>query len=345
MAKSNPDLTALVVRRVIFHDVPNHSKQGSQQPTLAEDETRIDPRHKSLLKEKLTKVLSSSHAYPVNFDPGSTSIVPAHVREFTDSSSKSDFVLVTQQMAKHLFDRQHGGISPGLLCAVDVTANGLRGLVLMKLEREEGAQIELKQHGHKKAFDMSVLDNLVLTDGTRLFKSAYFLRTGKGEDSFRSISCDSQRGVTDSSEMAQFWLRFLGVKTKTAPRVATQQFYDSALQFFNDYVTDAVVKNDLYEHLQSQFKSEKRTFEPLVFVREFVPKQYQRDFQEHLQSQNISTASFTKDLSDISTRIKQKAYLTAKGARVSVPADNSEIIDVEPERIIVNDEVVKVDRK
>jgi 37-kD nucleoid-associated bacterial protein len=345
MARINPDLSSLVIRRVIFHDVPNNPKREAKQPTLAEDETKIDAIHRSHLKTKLTRVLSSSHAYPVNFELNSPSKVPAFVREFTEGASRVDFVEVTQQIALQLFDRQHGGISPGLLCAIDVTSNSLRGLVLMKLEREEGAQIELKQHGGKKAFDMSVLDNLVLTQGTRLFKSAYFLRTGKGDDSFKSLSCDSQHGVTDSSDMSQFWLRFLGVKTKVAPRVATQQFYDSALQFFNDYVTDPVVKNDLYEHLQSQMKSEKRSFEPLVFVREFVPRDYQQTFKEHLESQSIATSSFTKDLSDISTRIKQKAYLTARGARVSVPAENSEIVDVEPDRIIVNDELLKVDRK
>jgi hypothetical protein len=345
MAKINPDLSSLVVRRVIFHDVPNNSKKGSKQPTLAEDETEVDALHKTLLRNKLTKVLSSSHAYPVVFDPSSPSVVPGHVREFTDGGSKADFVEVTQHMAKHLFDKQHGAISPGLLCAIDVTANGLRGLVLMKLEREEGAQIELIQHHGKKAFDMSVLDNLVLTDGTRLFKSAYFLRTGKGDDSFRSISCDSQGGVTDSSEMAQFWLRFLGVKTKVLPRVATQQFYDAALEFFNDYVADPVIKNDLYEHVQSQMKSESRTFEPLIFVREFVPKEYQQSFQEHLQATNVSTASFTKDVSDISKRMKQRLYVTKKGVRVVVPADDADIVDVQPERIIVNDELLKVDRR
>jgi hypothetical protein len=81
----------------------------------------------------------------------------------------------------------------------------------MKLEREEGAQLELTSHKGKKAFDMSVLDNLVLTDGTRLFKSAFFLRIGKADDDFRSVVCDSQLHVTASSEMARFWLRFFGM--------------------------------------------------------------------------------------------------------------------------------------
>jgi hypothetical protein len=38
-----------------------------------------------------------------------------------------------------------------------------------------------------------VLDNLVLTGGTKLFKNALFLRTGPNEQNFSSIACDNQR--------------------------------------------------------------------------------------------------------------------------------------------------------
>ena len=86
--------------------------------------------------------------------------------------------------------------------------------------------LSLQVTREKEGFDMSVLDNLVLTDGTRLFKSAFFLRVGKGDDDFRSVVCDSQLHVTASSEMARFWLRFLGCQFQVAPRVATQRFDD-----------------------------------------------------------------------------------------------------------------------
>jgi hypothetical protein len=340
------DLSTLTINRVIFHDVPQNSKSGSDQPTLAEDETIIDATHRSHLKAKLSRVLASKSAYPVDFDPSSGSPVPAQIRSFTEGTEgRAAFVEITQVMARYLFEQQHGGISPGLLCAIDITASGVPGIVLMKLEREEGAQLELTQHKGKRAFDMSVLDNLVLTDGTRLFKSALFLRTGSGEDSFRSVVCDSQLNVTASNEMARFWLRFLGCKTKVAPRVATQRFFDSSLQFINNVVPDPVAKNDMYEHLHSQMKSETRTFAPLRFIQEYVPREYQRSFKEHLQSQGISTASFTKDLADISGRLKQQAFVTQRGARVTVPAENAEIVNVTTDQIIVNDPLMRVDRK
>jgi hypothetical protein len=216
----------------------------------------------------------------------------------------------------------------------------------MKLEREEGARLELTEDDSgKKSFAMSVLDNLVLTEGTRLFKTAMFLRTGDGDDDFRSTACDSQLHVTASDDIARFWLRFLGCTFTVEPRVATQRFFDSTLRFINETVTDPVSKNDLYEHLQSQLKADRRTFSPRAFIEEYVPDEYREAFRERLQSDRVAMASFTKDLSDIQGRLRHLAYITARGARVSVPAENAEIVDVNETQIIVNDALLSVDHK
>ena len=57
---------------------------------------------------------------------------------------------------------------------------------------------------------MSVLNDLELTDGTRLFKSAMFIPTGNGEDDFRASACDNQHNVLSADDLARFWMRFLG---------------------------------------------------------------------------------------------------------------------------------------
>jgi hypothetical protein len=341
------DLATLAIRRVIFHDVPRNPRGGAAQPTLAEDQTQVDAAHKAHLKTKLTRVLASKSAYPIRFDPSSASPVPERVRYFTRQHRRPEqFVEMSQTLANYLFEQQHGGISSGLLCAVDVAASGLAGLVLMKLEREEGARLELTETpAGKKTFAMSVLDNLVLTEGTRLFKTAMFLRTGSDDDSFRATACDSQLHVTASDDIARFWLRFLGCTFAVQPRVATQRFFDSTLRFINEAITDPVHKNDLYEHLQSQIKAETRTFSPEAFIEGYVREDYREAFRESLTSDGVPLATFTKDLSDIKSRLRHLAYITTRGARVSVPAENAEIVDVNVNQIIVNDVLLSVDHK
>jgi hypothetical protein len=65
--------------------------------------------------------------------------------------------------AQFLFEQQGGSSSSGVLSIMDTTVSGKRGLVVLKLEREEGAQLELSSKKGKRTFEMSVLDNLVLT--------------------------------------------------------------------------------------------------------------------------------------------------------------------------------------
>jgi hypothetical protein len=203
MIKLQPeDYATLKVRHVIFHDVPRYKEK---EPTLAEATTTVNNAHTRHLREKLTRVLHSSHAYPVFFDIATPSNVPKHVRDYTSEPSVASFVPMSQQLAQFLWKYHVGGVSVGLLCVLDIVVKQLPGVVLMKLEREEGAQLELgKNEDGKKAFSMSMLENLVMTDGTRLFKSAMFVRTGKDDDDFHSICCDDQSRVTASSDMARF---------------------------------------------------------------------------------------------------------------------------------------------
>jgi hypothetical protein len=83
-------------------------------------------------------------------------------------------------------------------------------------------------------------------------------------------------------------------------------------------------------------------FSPKVFIEEFVPPDYQEQFRDHLKSEDISLTAFAKDLSDIETKLKRRAYETTKGGMISVPADLADIVVIRPEDILVKDSVLKV---
>jgi hypothetical protein len=338
------DYATLKVRHVIFHDVPRHAQQD---PTLAEATTTVSNAHVAHLRQKLTKVLRSTHAYPVLFDLATPSPVPKHVRTYTSKPSNGAFVPMSQHLAQSLWTHQIGGVSPGLLCVLDVEVRNLPGIVLMKLEREEGARLQLDKNEHgKKTFSMSMLDNLVMTDGTRLFKSAMFVRIGDDDDDFHAICCDDQSRVTASSDMARFWLQFLGCQVILAPKVATERFYDSMVRFINESVMEPIQKNDLYEHLHSQLKSNQRQFAPKSFITDYVPSDLRQPLTDHLKADNAPLTGFPKDLSDIEGRIRRHSYRTKQGAVVTVPSDKvSDLVDVRAHSIVVKDEVTSINSK
>jgi len=340
---TNDDLATTVIKHVIFHDVPQRLRGTEVKPLLSDVETEVDAIQKAHLKTKLTRVLNSTKAYPIRFLPATASPVPVEVRHLTKSVYKADlFIEGSRKLANYLFEQHNGAISPGLLCVMDAIASSKPCLILMKLERERGAQLELSGAPGHQTFEMSVLNDLVLTDGTRLFKTAMFIRVGDGDDDFLASACDDQYNVLSADDLAKFWMTFLGCGFLLEPRVATQRFFESALLFINTTVTEPTVKSDIYDHLQSQLKSHAKNFAPKTFIQEFVPKEYQNQFRDHLVENNVSLTPFKKDLEDIESRLQRCAYQTTKGGMISVPAEIAEIVVIREKDILVKDTVAKV---
>ncbi len=242
----------MVLRHAIFHDVPNQRGEGGVQVILATDVTPIDAQRRRLLKAKLVKSLDSMHAYGMVFQGQPSSTIPGFVRDLTGGAySQPKFIAASQGMAQHLFQVQSGSVSPGLLCVIDVLVGNRHGLILMKLEREEGAELKIKEEGGKSHFEMTVLDSLVLTGNTRLFKAAAFLRHGPGDDDFDMTACDNQHNPTDTNEMARFWQKYLGCDLEEAARVSTSKFFNATLEFVNTQVDDPELQTVIYESLRS----------------------------------------------------------------------------------------------
>lgn len=339
------DLARLTIKRAIFHDVPNKPRRVETAPTLADLETTLDARRAKILDTRLTQVIGSKQAYPIRFSAAPATHVPTEVRAFTQADRESqEFIQMSRRLAENLFAVHTGATSAGLLCVMAVTAGQKRGLAILKLERQEGAEIKFHGEEGHKVFDMDVLENLILTDKTRLFKSALFLRNGPGDDDFDLGACDSQ-GPGTSEDVARFWLIYLGCVLAEEPRVTTRKWFDASLEFANDHIIDAVQKNDFYEHVHSELKSNRRKVSPRQFIEDYVPKPLRVPYQQFLEQHKISLQAFTKDVGEIRGRLRRKSLYTRRGISVTVPEDQENLVRVQPDNIIVHDNLVRVDHK
>jgi hypothetical protein len=341
---TNDDLATTTIRHVIFHDVPEKGHEGAPGPQLSDVETHVDASQKNHLLTKLTRVITSTKAYPIRFLADTQSPVPTQARLLSAAGNfnRRRFIDGSRELANYLFEQHTKATSPGLLCVIDAASAGNSAMVLMKLERERGAQLALSGEEGARTFSMSVLNDLVLTDGTRLFKTAMFIRTGTGDDDFKAQACEGQYNVFSADDLAKFWMRFLGCGFVVEPRVATQRFFESTLDFISNVVTEPMLKASIYEHLQSQMKANTRTFAPQTFIQDFVPEDYQQPYRDHLETARIPLAQFRKDVSDIQTNLDRKLYKTKKGGMISVPSDVENWLEVRPEDILINDTVAKV---
>lgn len=341
---TSDDLAKLKIRHVIFHDIPKHIKGATGAPVLADVETEITADRNAMLKKRLIQALGSKTAYEIEFNPDTSSPVPGLVKECTaERQAIKKFIRDSQDLAKHLFEEQNGQNSAGLLCVLDVVSGGRNALAILKLERETGADLQLKKVKGGKQFTLSILDNLVFTDGTRLFKSSLFINTGGGE--FSSVVCDSQRSVMASTDMGRFWLKYLGCQVTVEPRISTQRWFDTTIEFLNDHVTDPVVTNDLYEHLQSELKSNKKNISPKKFIEDCFPDNYRNEYKDFLKEKGVLLQAFEKDVSDIKSKITRKLLRTAKGVTVTVPADEDDLVSIEAEQIVVRDPLQTIEKK
>jgi hypothetical protein len=96
------------------------------------------------------------------------------------------------------------------------------------------------------------------------------------------------------------------------PRVATQRFFESTLNFISDVVTEPTVKASIYEHLQSQMKSNISTLAPQTFIQDYVPEAYKEPYREYLQEAKIPLTQFQVDAVDIKKSLERKYYRTKK---------------------------------
>lgn len=339
------DLSRLRIAHMIFHDVPNKPRGVETAPILADLETALDARRAKIIYTRLTQVIGSKHAYSIRFSPMPATHVPTEVRTFTaEARPVEEFVQMSRRLANYLFAQHTGATSPGLLCVMAVTAGTKSGVAILKLERQEGAEIKFSGEEGSRVFDMDVLDNLILTDKTRLFKSALFFRNGPGEDDFDLGACNSQVPGT-SDDLTRFWLNYLGCVLDQEPRVATKKWFEASLTFANDKIADPVEKNDFYEHIHSELKSNRRRVSPRQFIEDYVPRHLRAPYQEFLEESHVPLQAFTKNVSEITTRLRNKRLHTSHGISVTVPEAEERLVTVQSEQIVVRDHLVSVDHK
>jgi hypothetical protein len=336
------DLARLRIARTIFHDVPSRPRNVEGGPILADLETAIDARRAHILNTRITQVLGSKQAYSIRFSAAPANQVPFEIRNFTARNQGAvEFVQMSRRLAEYLYAQHTGATSPGLLCVMSITAGHKPGIAILKLERQEGAEIKFTGAEGHRVFSMDVLENLILTDKTRLFKSAAFLRGGPEDDQFELGACDSQ----GPEDMARFWMTYLGCELDEEPRVVTRRWFETSLEFANEQIVDPVTLNNFYEHLHSELNSNRQRVSPRQFIEDNLPPALRAPYTEFLQQHRVSLQAFTKDTSEIKARLRRRSFHTEHGISVVVPEQEQNLVNVRERQIVVNDHLVRIDNK
>lgn len=315
----NVDLT-ISARSLIAHQVPRPvSGDDTAEPLLSEAVPDLPTNTLAFFARRLMRSIQG-RGQPVEVDPRfEDPRLPGIIIDLLNAE-EPDLVEPSQRAARHLLGVQPGSPyeTQSLFVTADVVANGVDSIAVMKLEREEGVHVHSREIDGRRVLDVEILEDLMLTDNTRVFKAGVFWLD---QDALKGYVSDDQQGARD--DPARYFLqRFLGCRLERSPSVVTRDFFQAAEDFFSEQVGDGETKLRYYTALQAELASNRNQIDPVQFASDHLRQQDRGQFEEHLRAAGVPTAAFDKNTSKLGTRVSRSRLKTSSGITISGSASD-----------------------
>jgi hypothetical protein len=301
---------------VIMHPVPNgHGTEGDSQLEYSEAPIELNAEDSAFIQRRLRQSLSR-YARPVVEDKDVASQVPDMVRELLVSSDS--LIEHSRVIAWDLYLKQKWGSPGGLVMTVIGEHAGARCVVIAKMEHQEGMRVEQTKNAEgRRTYKAEHLKDLILGDGTRVFKLGLF--TASGKDLLDGHVVDDQQRF---GGVADYFIEFLGCQFRQKPDVVTERFFKTAQTFIANRSQDDPEKNATYEiALLSEMQSSATTIQPEQFAIDHLEEDDQDLFLQNLRDAGVPTNSVRKDTALVKSKIRRMRISTDRGADVYAPPD------------------------
>lgn len=308
----------------MIHEIPHVYRAGGERAEPATSEA-LAPYDADVARFFERKISGSLTKGAQEIQPLPDAEVPRLIlRHFAE---ESDLVTVSSELAHRLYDVQAGSMSSGLLVVVAANHGDEPVLVVLKLEKEEGARASQTRVEGKTTLTVEYMRELFLTGRTRVFKVAAF-RGHAPAGSLRGWVSDPQ---IQGTGIARFFLDdFLGCRLTEAPQVTTQRFHQLAEEYVNDQVADPATRARYETALVAELQSNRPALDVASFAEQNLDVDDRQPFAAHLQAGGVSR-QFPKNLDLIKSKLRRLQYAFASGVRVTAPADavDAEVLNIE----------------
>jgi hypothetical protein len=225
-------------------------------------------------------------------------------------------------MARHLYRSQTRRSPAGLLVIVGGTIEDVRCLGILKIEREDGIRVHSVERDGKPTFQIELLDDLMLTKHTRVFKVGMFVQEGDALESIEGQASDTQQGSEAGHAIAGFFLKeFLGCRPREAPEETTKRFFEATEAFINGQVTDQETKARYHVALLASLSDQTREVRPTAFARQYLDLDDRAVYVRSLEEAGVPTNQFPKDTERIERRLRRTRLDFESGLALSGPPD------------------------
>jgi hypothetical protein len=306
------DLTYLQIQQLIVHEMP---KQKGDVGVVSDELSPLPQGIRNFFKLRLQTALGSA-GVPITFVSGHVSPVPTTVKALLANPTKRVFIESSQAIAKYLFDNTKGTHSPGLLCCISGTLSTENVIAIVKLELQDGVRAHLKNDKGKKHFEIEIVDDLLLTRHTRVFKVALFQG---GINDVEALACDSQ--VPRGKMIASYFLdRFLGCQFAQQPDVLTKKYFEAAGTYLNTNIADAETRSRYYAGLLADLNTTRTTVQVKRFAEENMDSIDRGPFLAAMTEATVPR-SFSKDVTRIKAKLRRIRWDFDGDLSVSAPKE------------------------
>jgi len=296
------DYSLLVIDKLIIHDIPKHKKnETGGRPNYSENESTITDGLRYFFQDKIKGALTSDQSFKVCFKEETASSVPNCVQRIV--ASDDDFVNISKDIATNLYNIQMGNNAAGVLLIIKGHIANLPICVILKLERDNGAQLVLNEE--TKTYNVEEVRDLMLTKKTKIFKVALFFNRVQFTTNYDGQLMDYQINPKNKKDLNTFFLDFMGCFPYADPKNSTKLFYEYTKKYI-DTIPDLLMRSKYTQDLNSYLQKNQTTINPQEFANDYMTEtEHKNQYREHLQNKNFEFATYQKDTSFIDVHIRK----------------------------------------
>ena len=294
-------LSELDIKKIIVHDVPKHKKNDySKRADYSERESLLTEELKLFFRDKIVESINNK-GFKVTFDHSPISPIPGTIKLLLNTPTK-DFILRSKKVAKHLYDIQTGINPGGIIVLISGEINNDYVVALLKLERDEGAQ--LKKNSRERRINIVQVKDLMLTQKTKLYKVGLFFLRDNFQCDFDGFVSDNQLALDSAYGVAKFFLtEYLGCQLYGDTKKMTKDFFNISKEFIQR-IDDPIQRATYYNHLISYSKRPNKLIDYREFANYFEEEDRQ-SYVDFLEQNKFDFQTFQKDTELIKSHINK----------------------------------------
>ena len=296
------DTSTITIEKIIVHSIPKHRKGDfSLDPQYSEQESSLPDGLRVFFKDKVIQSLGSNKELRVKYDEDSLSPVSTYINEIIKSDG-ANLIEQSKLITKYLFEIQDGQNASGILVVIFGRINEKGTCIIIKLERDEGAQLELDPKTN--SFNIKDVKDLMLTRKTKIYKVGLFIDKIKFTVNYDGSTADLQIDPKTKKVVTTWFIeKFLGCIPIENPKTTTKKFYDLTTTFIQS-VEDPIMKAKYIQDLNSYLQKNTQRISAREFADDYMETSDKDNYNKYLRDKKFRMSEFPKDNDYVINKIK-----------------------------------------